>query len=94
MARSGRRDRVAAGTVLITEGRQIDCMYILLDGRMAVSLKIIGNVATLSSGEIDDPGTLPVLFETAIVCSPRARRVIGLTVPWHVPSPWPWPPTM
>jgi bacteriocin-type transport-associated protein len=52
LSKSGRRDRVPAGTMLITEGKQIDSMFILLDGRMAVSLKGIGVVATLSSGEI------------------------------------------
>lgn len=52
LAKAGHRDRVPAGTMLITEGKQIDSMFILLDGRMAVSLKGIGVVATLSSGEI------------------------------------------
>lgn len=52
LATAGSRDRVAAGTALITEGKQIDSIYILLDGRMSVSLKGIGTVASLSSGEI------------------------------------------
>jgi CRP/FNR family cyclic AMP-dependent transcriptional regulator len=52
LSKTGNRDRVPSGKVLIEEGRAIDSMYILLDGKMTVSLKGIGNVATLSSGEI------------------------------------------
>ncbi|OAN52813.1 cyclic nucleotide-binding domain-containing protein [Magnetospirillum moscoviense] len=52
LAQAGTREKVAAGRVLIEEGRPISSLYILLDGHMAVSLKGIGTVATLSSGEI------------------------------------------
>jgi CRP/FNR family cyclic AMP-dependent transcriptional regulator len=52
LATAGTREKVAAGRVLIEEGQPISSMYILLDGHMTVSLKGIGNVATLASGEI------------------------------------------
>lgn len=52
IARTGRRVKVATGTILIEEGKAIDSMYILLEGQMSVSLKGIGKVAALSSGEI------------------------------------------
>lgn len=52
LSKTGSRDRVPAGKMLIEEGHAIDSMFILLDGKMAVSLKGIGTVATLSSGEI------------------------------------------
>lgn len=52
LSKAGTRERVAAGTRLIEEGRQIGHMYILLDGKMSVSIKGLGTVATLSSGEI------------------------------------------
>lgn len=52
LATAGSREKIAAGRVLIEEGRPISSMYILLDGHMDVSLKGIGTVATLASGEI------------------------------------------
>jgi bacteriocin-type transport-associated protein len=52
LSKAGQRQRIPAGTTLITEGKAIDSMYILLDGRMAVSLKGIGTVATLATGEV------------------------------------------
>jgi len=43
---------LAAGEVLIREGQLLDRFYVLLDGHMDVSVKGIGTVATLGSGEI------------------------------------------
>lgn len=52
LSRAGLRTKVAAGMPLITEGKAIDSMYILLDGHMEVWVKGIGIVARLTSGEI------------------------------------------
>ena len=43
---------VADGTVLIREGQKLDRMFILLDGRMDVTVAGLGTVATLGSGEM------------------------------------------
>lgn len=51
-AQVGRRRHVKRGETVITQGKAIDSMYILLEGTMAVSLSGIGDVAKLSSGEI------------------------------------------
>jgi bacteriocin-type transport-associated protein len=53
LATSDRR-QVAAGTVLIYEGRTIDTLYFLLNGELSVSTAATGNreIASLSSGEI------------------------------------------
>jgi bacteriocin-type transport-associated protein len=49
----GTRQHVAAGTVLIQEGRAINSLYILLDGVLEVSgTHFAGNPIRLSSGEI------------------------------------------
>ncbi|MBF0394415.1 MAG: cyclic nucleotide-binding domain-containing protein [Alphaproteobacteria bacterium] len=52
LAGAGRRERVAAGSHLIREGAAVDAIYILLDGRMAVSVQAIGEIAVLRTGEI------------------------------------------
>ncbi len=52
MARVGRRLRVPAGTRLIEQGRQIGSVYILLDGRVNVTVRDVGVVNELSSGEV------------------------------------------
>lgn len=49
---AGQRRTLTTGDVLIRQGQPIDAMYILLDGRMAVSVAGIGEVAQISSGEI------------------------------------------
>ena len=51
-ASAGRRRKVKAGEMLITQGKAIDSMYILLEGAMIVSLKGIGDVAKLATGEV------------------------------------------
>lgn len=84
LATVGRRERIATGTALITEGNPIDSMFILLDGRMAVSIKDIGVIATLSSGEImgemslidSRPPSASVLAETDCVVLAIPRQVL------------------
>lgn len=52
LATTGRRRTVEAGETLIRQGRAIDAMFILLDGRMAVTVDGVGEVARIASGEI------------------------------------------
>lgn len=52
LARAGKTVRVSPGTMLITQGKQIDSMYILLDGNLAVLVDGVGEVAQLYSGAI------------------------------------------
>lgn len=51
LSQAGERRRIAAGGLLISEGKAIDTMYILLDGQMSVRVHET-EVAQLSSGEI------------------------------------------
>lgn len=52
MAGMGRKRTLAPGQPLIEQGEVLDRLYILLDGHMEVSVRGVGQVATLSSGEI------------------------------------------
>jgi bacteriocin-type transport-associated protein len=54
MIENGAKSSLSAGSVLIQEGRPIEVLYILLDGRLEVSLASLGGkvVAVLQSGEI------------------------------------------
>lgn len=52
LAHSGVKRRVPAGDRLITEGRPINAVYIVLQGRLAVTVSSIGQVALLGSGEV------------------------------------------
>lgn len=50
----GRRQRLAAGDVLIREGRAIDSLYVVLEGSFAVTMAARGNapVGRSSTGEV------------------------------------------
>jgi len=50
----GRKRSIPTGTTLIEEGRQMELLYILLDGQLSVRLQKLGDreVARLQSGEI------------------------------------------
>ena len=52
MARHGRKQRLAPGTVLITEGVPVDDLFIVLDGACDVLVDKVGKVASLGVGEI------------------------------------------
>lgn len=54
MVSTGRRDEVAAGTVLIQEGQPIDTLHILLDGTLSVSVSALEGktIARLTSGAV------------------------------------------
>ncbi|MFN3076201.1 MAG: cyclic nucleotide-binding domain-containing protein [Alphaproteobacteria bacterium] len=80
LSSTGIRERIAAGRTLIEEGRTIDSMYLLLDGKMSVSLKGIGVVATLSSGEI--MGEMSLVDSRPPSASVRAEtECVVLTIP-------------
>ncbi|MBF2077905.1 MAG: cyclic nucleotide-binding domain-containing protein [Synechococcales cyanobacterium T60_A2020_003] len=49
----GRKEKIAAGTTLIQEGFQIDTLYIVLTGKLSVTIDKIGKeIAQLDSGEV------------------------------------------
>lgn len=50
----GKREEIAAGTVLIHEGKPIDAVYVLLEGELSVLTKALGDreLAHLISGEV------------------------------------------
>jgi CRP-like cAMP-binding protein len=54
MSSRGQRSHVTAGTVLIREGTPIESMYILLDGKLSVTIDALKGkeVAALYAGEI------------------------------------------
>jgi len=54
LARSGTTEFMPAGTVLIHEGSIIEHVYVVLEGKLSVSVKALGGreVAALLSGEI------------------------------------------
>jgi CRP/FNR family transcriptional regulator, cyclic AMP receptor protein len=54
LANNGTTQFVPAGTVLIHEGAAIDAVYVVLDGKLSVLAKALGNreIASLLAGEI------------------------------------------
>jgi CRP/FNR family cyclic AMP-dependent transcriptional regulator len=52
MAEIGHRERVADGEILIQEGREIDAVYIVLEGVVTVDVAGLGQIARLGCGEI------------------------------------------
>ena len=54
LGQHGTTEYVPSGTVLIHEGRPIECVYVVLDGRLSVFVKAIDNkeIASLLAGEI------------------------------------------
>lgn len=52
LATAGIKRRVAAGRMLIEEGRPIASLFVVLEGHMAVTVRNVGTVAKLSAGEV------------------------------------------
>jgi CRP/FNR family transcriptional regulator, cyclic AMP receptor protein len=54
LIKTGSRQEVPAGTVLIHEGQAVDTLYILLDGALVVSISALEGkqIARLSSGDV------------------------------------------
>lgn len=52
LAQVAQRRTLEAGAVLMQEGKRIDALYLLLEGRMSVHLDRVGAVAEMGAGEI------------------------------------------
>jgi bacteriocin-type transport-associated protein len=54
MIRNGEKEKISAGTVLIEEGKDIDCLYIIVDGQFSVKVAALKNqvINRLGGGEI------------------------------------------
>jgi CRP-like cAMP-binding protein len=52
MIRNGRKMTVAAGTLLIEEGKETEYLYFVLDGAFVISTRATPRVAVLKAGEI------------------------------------------
>lgn len=85
MVQSGSKRECPRGTVLIEEGRPIEELFLLLDGRLAVTLAAAGNqeIARLGSGEIlgelsfldsrPPAATVTAVEDSTVLAIPRAR---------------------
>ncbi len=80
MVSMGRREEVAAGTVLIQEGQPIDTLHILLEGTLSVSVSALEGktIARLTSGAVvgemsfadaRPPSATVMAVETSLVLS-------------------------
>ena len=82
MANVGNRRSLSAGEVIITAGQQVDSLFIVLDGKISVVVKEVGEIAELAAGEILGEitfvdSTLPyatvmALIDTHVLELPRA----------------------
>lgn len=88
---NGRREKIPAGTLLIQEGQTIDTLYILLDGRVRVSVlthQSITELADLSSGEVfgemsfvdtrPPSATVKTIEDTLVLAVPRQKLATRL----------------
>lgn len=73
MIANGKRTQIQTGTTLITEGKPLDALYIVLDGTLSVFVSALGNkeIGTIISGEVLGEmsfvdGRLPSASVTAI----------------------------
>jgi bacteriocin-type transport-associated protein len=90
MVRHGTKRSCPRGTVLIAEGRPIEELYVLLDGRLAVTLAAAGGqeVARLGSGEIlgelsfldsrPPAATVTAVEDATVLAIPRSRLAAQL----------------
>jgi CRP-like cAMP-binding protein len=81
----GRREELAAGTVLIREGKPVDAVYIVLTGSLTVSIEALSGkeIAYLTSGEVvgeisfvdtrPPSATVTATQETLILSVPRQQ---------------------
>jgi len=75
MITHGRRERLAAGTVLIQEGNPIEALYILLDGQLAVSVQRTAVIYLTRRAE--RKASVRLRFRGTVL--PRAGRLSGLS---------------
>ncbi|TAD93619.1 MAG: cyclic nucleotide-binding protein, partial [Oscillatoriales cyanobacterium] len=54
MIANGKRTQIKAGTTLITEGKPLEALYIVLDGTLSVFASSVGNkqIGTIIAGEV------------------------------------------
>ncbi|MBF0408546.1 MAG: cyclic nucleotide-binding domain-containing protein [Candidatus Riflebacteria bacterium] len=54
LMRNGRKRKISRGTVLVTEGKQIESLYIVLEGMFSITVKALKNreVARIGVGEV------------------------------------------
>lgn len=79
MGQTGERRTVAAGEVLIQEGRATAHLFIVLDGQVDVQVTGVGTVASLSSGEIlGEMSFVDKAPPSATVVAARDTRVLAL----------------
>ncbi|MBF0188729.1 MAG: cyclic nucleotide-binding domain-containing protein [Magnetococcales bacterium] len=52
LVHNGQQRRVDTGETLITQGRPITALFIVLDGRMRVDIERLGDMGTLGAGEM------------------------------------------
>jgi len=90
MVATGRREEVAAGTVLIEEGKPIDTLHILLEGTLSVSVSALEGktIARLTSGAVvgemsfadarPPSATVQAVEKSLVLCIPREDLVAKL----------------
>lgn len=90
MIRNGRKTSFAQGSTLIHEGRPIEVLYVLLDGRLSVSLAALDGreIAVLRAGEIlgelsfldsrPPSASVRALEQATVLSIPRARLMAKL----------------
>src|SRR5438270_2403022 len=79
LIRVGQIRRVEAGSVLIRQGVKIDCLFIVLDGKLCVRLNDRTTIAYLAQGEIvGEISFLDSRPPTASVIATETSRVLVL----------------
>ena len=90
MVQSGAKETYSAGAVLIHEGKQLEVLFLLLEGRLSVSLAAAGGkeIAVLQSGEIlgelsfldsrPPSASVTALDEVTVLSIPRAKLTAKL----------------
>ncbi|MGA7936492.1 MAG: cyclic nucleotide-binding domain-containing protein [Kovacikia sp.] len=89
--RVGKQKRIPKGTILIEEGQPIDALYLVLDGNLSVTAKVLEGkeIATLSSGEIvgeisfvdarPPSATVKAIEDTTVWAIPRSQLAAKLS---------------
>ncbi|MGB3264405.1 MAG: cyclic nucleotide-binding domain-containing protein [Microcoleus sp.] len=90
IVQKGKKEVLAPGAILICEGRQIDALYIVLDGILSVSIEAreTKELAKIGSGELVGEvsfidarpplATVKAIEETHLLAIPRRQLVIKL----------------
>jgi CRP/FNR family cyclic AMP-dependent transcriptional regulator len=78
LAKAGQRQLLAPGTVLIRQGKPVDALIFVLDGKVVVSVEGVGEVARLGSGEI--------IGEMSLVDETPPSATVTVAEPCHVLS--------